>query len=268
MPTPLPPDWLQTFVDRVPDERDQILIRESVASARTGALRLAVVGAWLAVAESLKRRFEELAQSDSEAGRVIAGIREREDSQRSVDGFLVTEAHKYGLTSVVEDHALRRLYEARNIFGHPYSGQPTEDDVRGAVASAVDHLLSKPLRLRHRFVDEEVGRITGRRGWLSDSQLAVTRRVNFVLGRIDPEVHGYLFTRLTRAAESRFEDVEFLGGVFAAAYPMVPRSHHRCLWCLTVAVHPHGGTCRPVSTNRKPRAFPPDRIRRSERGCA
>ncbi len=234
MPSPLPSDWLQTFVDRVPDERDQVLIRESVASARAGAFRLAVVGAWLAVAESLKRRFGELAQSDSEAGLVMTGIRKREDSQQSVDGFLVKEAHRYGLTSVVEDHALHYLYDARNIFGHPYSEQPTEEDVRGAVASAVDHLLSKPLLLRHRFVDDEIARITGRGGWLSDSQLAVKGRVDVVLGRIDPEVHVYLFTTLIRAAESQFEDIEFQSGAFA----------RRIQWFLEAMIEACGASLR------------------------
>ena len=210
MSNPLSSDWLDTVTDRVPDEGDQILIREAVASARTGAFRLAVIGAWLAAAESLKRRFQELAQSDAEAGRVMAEVDQRENSQRSVDRFLVGKAHDYGLTSVVEDHALRALYEARNVFGHPYTEQPTEDDVRGAIASAVDHLLSKPLLMRHRFVREEIARITQRRGWLSDSPITVRTRVNFALGRVDPSIHAYFFTSLIRAADSQFEDIEFL----------------------------------------------------------
>ena len=146
---------------------------------------------------------------------MMAEVDRREKSQRSVDGFLVDKALDYGLTSVVEAHALRALYEARNIFGHPYTEQPTKDDVRGAIASAVDHLLSKPLLLRHRFVQEEIARITQRRGWLSDSPITVRRRVEFALGRVDPSMHAYLFTSLIRAADSQFEDTEFLEGVFA-----------------------------------------------------
>lgn len=215
MSNPLSSDWLESVADRVPDERDRVLIREVVASARAGAYRLAVIGAWLAAAESLKRRFQDLAQSDSEAGLVMAKVERRESSQRSVDRFLVDKAHEYGLTSVVETHALQALYEARNIFGHPYTEQPTEDDVRGAIASAVDHLLSKPLLLRHSFVREEIARIIQRRGLLSDSPIAVRRRVDLALGRVDPSIHGYLFTGLLRAADSQFEDVEFLEGVFA-----------------------------------------------------
>ena len=215
MDNPLSSDWLDTIVERVPDERDQVLIRESVAAARTSAFRLAVVGAWLAVAESLKRRFQELAQSDTEAGRITKEVGEREKKQRSVDGFLVGKAHEYGLTSVVEDHALRALFEARNIFGHPYAEQPTEDDVRSAIASAVEHLLSKPLLLGHRFADEEIERITDRAGWLGDSWIAVRKRVDFALGRIDPAIRGYLFVGIIRSSESRFHDVDFLASPFA-----------------------------------------------------
>src|SRR5690606_31838834 len=100
--------------------------------AGAGAFRLAVVGAWLSVAESLKRRFEELAPTDTEAGRVVKGVREREDQQKSVDRYLVQQAHGYGMTSVVENQALEHLLETRNVFAHPYSEQPTAEDVRSS----------------------------------------------------------------------------------------------------------------------------------------
>src|SRR5690606_11329879 len=90
--------------------------------------------------------------------------------------------------------------------------QPTVEDVRSSVAKAVQHLLSKPLLLRHRFVSDEIERVATRAGWIGDSSAAVRQRVEVVLRRTDPAVHFDLVNGLMRAVEPKLEDPLFSDG--------------------------------------------------------
>lgn len=205
--------WESALVARIADESDRVLVSESISAARNGAFRLAIIGAWLAAAESLKRRFVELSQIDSEAGKVLSRIREREETQKAVDRTLLERAHAYGMTSVAENSALEHLMDTRNIFAHPYTEQPTEEDVRAAIVSVVEHLLEKPLLLRHRFIADETARILTREGWIGDSREAVNQRIDVMFRRVDPGVLPSFVPILVRQIEPTFDDLGTWDGV-------------------------------------------------------
>lgn len=221
------PEWESALLSRVPADSDHVLLAEAVAAARSGAHRLAVIGAWLGVAESLKRRFTELSQVDSEAGKIVSRIRELEEGQRSIDRYLLTQGHEYGMTTVAEHNALEHLMGGRNLFAHPYSEQPTEEDTRAAIVSAVEHFLEKPLLLRDRFVDDEVLRILTREGWIGDSIEAVNQRIDIVLRRVDPSVLPRFIPSLVRQVEPTFDDPDVWEGMLG----------RRIKWVITAFLH-------------------------------
>ncbi|MHB9091106.1 MAG: hypothetical protein ACYC7H_06775, partial [Chloroflexota bacterium] len=61
------PNPLSRFLEEVASPEDKILFQEAVDAAAGGAYRAAYIMTWLSCAESLKRRFSELATRDNTA---------------------------------------------------------------------------------------------------------------------------------------------------------------------------------------------------------
>ena len=70
---------LVDLIGKISDAEDRHLIEESICALKAGVFRAAYIMAWIAAAESLKRRIGVLSQRDSVAGKVLGDI---EDGER------------------------------------------------------------------------------------------------------------------------------------------------------------------------------------------
>jgi hypothetical protein len=125
---------LRPFLEKVVNAEDRVLLEEASRCLDTGAFRMAYIAVWLACAESMKRKFNDLASSDSEAAKVKGGVEEREANKQSVDGYLLKKARDYGLVSPSDHDVLTQIYGRRCVFGHPYEQSPLPEVVVGAAS--------------------------------------------------------------------------------------------------------------------------------------
>lgn len=148
---------LDELILKCRDDRAKAYIAEAVASYRSGALRSAIVGTWIAVCFDVIEKLRELALSgDKEAER---HAEELEKTRKSGDiakalkferGLLELARDKFELISHIEFIDLKRLQEDRNRCAHPslisedQVFSPSAELARVHLYSAVSHLLQHP----------------------------------------------------------------------------------------------------------------------------
>lgn len=189
-------EGLAQYLDRVPSDEDKILLAEAVACANVRALRAAYILVWLSAAESLKRRFRQLAPQDHVAGKIIGEVEQRESARKAVDVFLLQKAKKYGFISESEFTRLWHIYTMRCLFGHPYDESPSEEALRAAMVDVIEIVLSRPAKLRHSFINSQVELLSQKRSFLDDSEAAVARYATEIQPKIADELHTYLVGKL------------------------------------------------------------------------
>lgn len=214
---------LSKYQTSIRSTEDLILFSEAVGAYRAGAPRAAWIMLWLCCAESLKRKFKELAPRDNMAGRVAGEIVRKEELRQSVDAYILDEAKKYGFISNSEHARLRYIYEQRCIFGHPYEEQPRDEALLAAAADVVGVVLSRPTKLRHGFIKEQIRLLTQNSAYIDDLQDSVATYASGVVLRVDESLHQFFLEQLCMALEPIARDesvlVLFRRGVwFAAAY--------------------------------------------------
>ncbi|RMH17673.1 MAG: hypothetical protein D6698_08045 [Gammaproteobacteria bacterium] len=185
---------------------DRPLFDDAVAAAKAGALRAAYVMIWLACAESLKRRFREAQKRDSAAGSIVGDIETKEREHRSVDKFVLDKAHEYGFLSDPGHTILNHVYEMRCLYGHPYEEAPSQEQVSHAAAVVVEHVLSKPVKLRHGFGKQLLKSLLENRNYLDDQQTAVTAFTKDIIPRLDESIHGWLLDKYWEELEELADD--------------------------------------------------------------
>ena len=205
---------LSNYEMRVSTDRDLPLFREAVVSAKAGALRAAYVMIWLACAESLKRRFQEAKNYDNTAGTIVGKIVDLENQQRSVDKTLLKYARDYGFLSEYGHTTLSQIYELRSIFGHPYEEDPSPEQVTNAAATVVDLVLSKPVKLRHGYVQNILKDMLGNRTYLDDQQSAVAKFAKNVCLKLDDSIYTWTLRKYWEELEALSDDPP-MGSVFA-----------------------------------------------------
>jgi hypothetical protein len=196
MPELSEPVSLDLYLDRVLSEQDQILFREAAKAAQVSAFRAAYVMVWLSCAESLKRKFIELAPRDGNAGRVVGGIQRRESTHQAVDKYILEQAKKYGLLTETEFTRLEHVYTMRCVYGHPYEEQPTAEELVAAASTVVDVVLSQPTKLRHGYLQDQVHLLTERRAFLDDLFEAVERYADLIQTKADDSLHLWFLRKL------------------------------------------------------------------------
>ena len=93
---------LDPFLEEVLSDEDRVLFEEAAKAARVAAPRAAHLMIWLSCAESLKRKFREMAPRDGEAARISGEIAQRETNHKAVDKYLLQKAKEYGLVTDLE----------------------------------------------------------------------------------------------------------------------------------------------------------------------
>ncbi len=203
---------LEPYLEEVLDEQDQVLFAEAVQSAGAGALRAAYLMTWLSCAESLKRRFKEMAPRDGSAKKIAGKVTRKEDAQQSVDSYLLDRAKEYGFIGETDHSRLMHVYNMRCIYGHPYEEQPSKEDLISAASTVLEVVLGRPLKLRHGYLDDQVRLLTKEKNFLDDVPEAVERYVEEVLPKVDEALHVWFLQKLWREAEKLARDPSM--GVF------------------------------------------------------
>lgn len=183
---------LSDYANNILSAEDHPLYDDAVEAGKAGAFRAAYVMLWLACAESLKRRFREAQKRDGAAGKIVGDIEAKERDHRAVDKFVLEKAHEYGFISDSGLTVLNHVYEMRCIYGHPYEEAPSQEQVSHAAAVVVEHVLSKPVKLRHGFGKQLLKSLLEERSFLDDQQTAVEAFAKDILPRLDESIHGWL----------------------------------------------------------------------------
>jgi len=197
---------LSNYANKILADEDRPLFDDAVQAGKAGALRAAYVMIWLSCAESLKRRFREAQKRDSAAGRIVGDIETKEREHKSVDKFVLGKAHEYGFVSDSGLTILNHVYEMRCLYGHPYEEAPSQEQVSHAAAVVVEHVLSKPVKLRHGFGQELLKSLLDDRSFLDDQETAVVAFAKDILPRIDETIHGWLLDKYWEKLEIIADD--------------------------------------------------------------
>jgi hypothetical protein len=154
---------LDDLVLTVRDRNTRSYITEAITAYRAGALRSALISAWVAVAYDVIAKIRELAgQGDSDAAAFVRDLDDaiaqhaRGDAAAiprllKIENDLLDKAlTKFEFLSRQEYTDLSRLKDDRNLCAHPaFTGQellfqPSPELVRTHIAHAVTHLLQQP----------------------------------------------------------------------------------------------------------------------------
>ena len=192
---------LSSYAEDILIDDDRPLFSDAVAAAKGGALRAAYVMIWLSCAESIKRRFREAQRKDDAAGRIVGEIDRREQEQKSVDKFLLEKAREYGFLTDSEYEILSHVYEMRCCYAHPYEKAPSPEEVTHAAAAVVEHVLSKPLKLRHGFGERVLKSLLEKPRYLDDHQPAVAAFAKDMIVRLDENIYGWFLEKYWKELE-------------------------------------------------------------------
>lgn len=213
---------------RCHDHRARSYMLEAIASYKAGAMRAAIISTWIAVAFDFIDKVIQLdQQGDAAAAEIAAEVRALQvahDVSRSLAferSILDRALDTLGLVSVSEYTDLRRLYEDRHRCAHPSMNaegeifQPTAEQVRYHIRSAVDSLLSQPPTSGKAAIESIVNQVEGeyfpedvnkavtilQKGPLSKARPALVRNlvIIFIKRSIDPTVSRPLRLRLSAA---------------------------------------------------------------------
>ncbi len=197
---------LSNYADKILANEDRPLFDEAIKVGKAGALRAAYVMIWLACAESLKRRFREAQKRDSAAGRIVGDIETKEREHKSVDKFVLEKAHEYGFLSDSGHTILNHVYEMRCLYSHPYEEAPSQEQVSHAAAVVVEHVLSKPVKLRHGFGKQLLKSLLENQSYLDNQQTAVMAFTKDIIPRLDESIHGWLLENYWKELEKLAND--------------------------------------------------------------
>jgi hypothetical protein len=197
---------LDRYTDQVISDQDRILFREAANAAGADAPRAAYVMVWISCAESLKRKFRELAPRDAQATKVDGEIARKEAAQQSIDKYVLDVAKDYGFVTDAEFLRLQHVYSMRCLFGHPYEMQPTQEALLAAAADVVEIVLARPTKLRHGYLSEQVRLLSKEHTFLDDLLAAVEAYAVEVHGKAADELHLWFTQKLWKETEAIARD--------------------------------------------------------------
>jgi hypothetical protein len=165
---------------------DGVLFDEAAHCFERGAYRAALVMTWLAIAESLRHRFEVAARQDRELTSLLEEIERREKERYAIDSLLLDKAKQYELISDHEHKDLAHIRDQRNRYGHPGGVSPSRTQVLAALDAAVQIVLSRPAQHRTEWASALVRRAATDRTFFPrdpDALRAYARQIDPLLTR-------------------------------------------------------------------------------------
>ena len=197
---------LSEYKTKILSPEDYPLFEDAISAAKAGAFRAAYVMIWLSCAESLKRRFRESQRRDTVAGKIVGSIEKKEREHKAVDKFLLAKAFEYGFINDSANTILNHVYEMRCLYGHPYEEAPSKEQVSHAACVVVEHILSKPVTLRHGFGQQLLKSLLEDRSYLDDQQSAVVAFSKDILPRIDENIYCWFLDKYLKELENIADD--------------------------------------------------------------
>lgn len=136
---------LSSYSEMIADYDDRSDFNNAVEAAKVGSLRLAYIGIWIAVIESLKRRV----------------MHRKEDSNIDHDKLnddkgIIKEAEKLRIVAKCDEQIFHIMLARRNLYAHATSCEPNEENIISAAADAVKILLNKSKSLNLDKEEEEI----------------------------------------------------------------------------------------------------------------
>jgi hypothetical protein len=199
-------DFWDELGHKIANPQDRVLFDEAKDAARAGALRAAYIAVWLSCAESLKRKFADVAQTDHDAAKVVGHISDKEGRKQSIDAFVLEKATKYGFVSDAESMQLVNVYDQRCIYGHPYEQAPISAQLEAAAAIVVEYVLSRPTKLRHGYLERQVKLLCKNPTYLDDHRPAVEGCAQVVHQRSSSDLHLWFLKKLWQEFASSAND--------------------------------------------------------------
>ncbi len=197
---------IDKYIDQIINDADKTIYKEATKSAESGALRATYIMLWISCAESLKRKFKEAAIRDGIAKKISAEIDRREGDHKSVDVYILDNSREYGFIDDTQHTELKHIYEMRCICGHPYEHAPEPEQILSATAIVVKNVLSRPLKLKHGFLDAQLKLITTEKNYLDDTREAVAEHVKEIFSKIDESLLPWFLEKIWKEVESIYKD--------------------------------------------------------------
>lgn len=164
---------------------------EGVRAYQAGAYRAAIVETWVAVSLDLISKIRHLAErGDKTAKSYIARLDEaikdeNKGNLQKAENELLDKAKKLELITGREHTELNRLYLDRNVCAHPAFTapndvfQPTAEQVRYHLSSAVDNALSLPPTPGRLLISQLINELK-QKAWPKQAQLGRYFRENYL----------------------------------------------------------------------------------------
>ena len=197
---------LEELREKIVSDRDVVLYDEVKRSFLSGAYRLAYIGTWINIAESIKNKFRDMAIRDSEIRKLVSKIDAKEENERPTDKLLLDSALDYGLVDKVQHSKLGHIKDMRGMYAHPTECAPNPQEVLSAISIGVEAILSQPPLLRHNYVKTLVTSIFDEHHFVDDTVEAVDAFAKDATNRIHSSVHPYLLKLMAERLELIIND--------------------------------------------------------------
>lgn len=200
-------------MDNVIDYRDRVLLEEAQWCETAGAFRAAFIVTWIAVAEGLRWRFNEMSHRDGQMSKWMQETDRAEQNGETIDQRLLDRAKSSGLVTEPEYKKLTYLKDMRNSFAHPTGAAPTAAEVSAAIQVAVDVVLSRPPLLGHGFARELADTHFQDPHYLDDVEDKVVTYVDQLYPLLHPDVPPWLAEQAITRLDAILPDPQL--GIFA-----------------------------------------------------
>jgi len=135
---------------------EQQYFGEAVQCYFSGALRAAVVLAWIIATDNLYGKLARLAREDGESAKRFKTVKDKRDNDQSYEEELLDSfgPSTLGVFTARELDQLKYVRERRNWCAHASDYRPAPEEARSCLRLVVDIVLSRPTLRGHVFVKQ------------------------------------------------------------------------------------------------------------------
>jgi len=196
---------LSHYLSKIFYQEDKLLFNEAVICGASSALRACYLMLWMTLVESLKRRFIEIGKSDSEIGKIVGELRNKEQKQIAADKYILEQSKKFGFISDQTHLSLEYFYNLRSVLIHPYSTNVTEEQIEFAASIIVNDVLANPIKLRFSYGEQLVNRLLEPH-YIDNTEESVTALAKSVQLRIDMSIMPWLVKKYLTELDKIYQD--------------------------------------------------------------
>jgi hypothetical protein len=147
---------LDMVAQTILDDGDRSLILESIQCYQIGSHRAAVILAWCATADCLKRHILELATEGDAQAQAAQTELKRHEAQACFEEHLILHARKCDLIDDFDEKSLRFARDTRSQCAHPTGVVPSAEAVRHIIYICTQSVLSRQGYRGIAYIDDVV----------------------------------------------------------------------------------------------------------------